>query len=273
MSSTVWGGFSAAVAMTAALTACSAEQTVADGPGGQEAAAAVPATFPDPAPAGPVRPNEAFVQGPDNIDTIDVSVEADGGTPDGIRITFDKVSRTATGEKPSAAHRYVFLFDRTVEFTPEAFPTCERAVLESQGVGGCPEGSQVGSGRLDNYPSGSVDVAVFNTRYANGLRGVLITVPTAGIVLENTFEPVTEAYLGKFAYSSDEILPPNTTPPAERSGAIRFQVTFGATRRDGDRVYSFARSTAAPGTPLQFAQWSQFVTGQVIQPEDAAPRP
>ena len=231
------------------------------------------AAFPDPTPGGPVRPAEAFVAGPENLDALDVSVRPDGGLPDGVVLGYDKTSRTAGGEKPAAPRRYVFLFDRSVTFHPEAFPTCARATLESQGAAGCPAGSQVGSGRSDNYPSGSADVAVFNTVYPNGTRGVLITVPAAGVILENTFEPVGEVYRAEFAHASDEIVPPSATPPGQRGATTRVQVSFGATHREGDRVHSFVRSAARPGDPMRFALWSEFVTGQVIRPTDETPRP
>jgi hypothetical protein len=227
------------------------------------------ATPTDPAPHGPQRPDESYVDGPANLDTIDVTVRRDGGSRHGITVAFDRRSRTETGEKPAAARRFVFLFDSSIRFNARDFPVCTREVIERQGVVGCPDGSQVGSGRVDIFGLGTTDVAVFNTRYASGMRGMLITVPVAGVILENTFERVSWPYRTEFAWASDEILPPDATPPQDRNASTRFEVTFGATWQGR----SFVESVAPAGRTLAFGEWSEFVTGQVVLPRDTAIRP
>ncbi|WP_202996821.1 hypothetical protein [Paractinoplanes lichenicola] len=203
----------------------------------------------------------AAVPGPQNLDTLTVATRPDGGTRRGVVISFDRTSRTATGAKPAAATQFVFLFDRSVSFDPAKFPTCARAVLEADGPDGCPPGSQVGRGAATSYPSGTADVLVFSTRYANGLRGVLITVPANGVILENTFERVTGPYGKDFRWASDELLP-SALPPAERGATTRFQVSFGAASTDPyGRTHSFAERRGPAGT---FGLWSRFTTGQVL---------
>jgi hypothetical protein len=237
--------------------------------------AAVPAgatTWPAPTPAGPPPPDEPAVEGPVNLDTVAVSVRPDGGTPAGVEVAFDRTSRTADGGKPAPATEFVFLFDKSIRFNPEDFPTCDRAVLESGGPAACPPGSKVGAGTAHPYPSGSAEVAVFNTRYEHGLRGVLITIPATGTVLENTFEPVVEPYRKEYRWGSDELLP-SALPPLDRVATVRFQVSFGATITGKDGIRSFVESFAPPRHPLKFGLWSHFVTGQVALPTAGAERP
>lgn len=229
--------------------------------------------FPHPTPGGPAPISEPDVAGPENLDDLDVTVRPDGGTRDGVEIFYDRTSRTATGEKPAAMRQFVFLFDKSIRFNPEAFPACDRATFEAGGPSACPPGSKVGSGQADLYPSAVAEVAVFNTRYANGLRGVLITIPAAGLVLENTFEPVSGKYRADYRWGSDELANPSTVPPQDRAATTRFQVSFGATITDGGRTHSFAESSAKPGKSLKFGLWSHFVTGQVVLPTDRVGRP
>lgn len=229
--------------------------------------AAAATTYPPPTPGGPVPPSEPPVAGPVNLDQLEVSVRPDG-TRDGVEVLFDRTSRTASGEKPAAAAQFVFLFDKSIRFHPERFPTCGRATFETGGPAACPPGSRVGSGIADFHPSGSTEVAVFNTRYPNGLRGVLITLPATGQLLENTFEPVSGPYRGDYRWGSDEILPPSPVPPGERGATTRFRVSFGAVITSDGRTHSFLESDARPGRPLTFGLWSRFVTGQVILPTD-----
>jgi hypothetical protein len=235
-------------------------------------APALPASatgFPDPAPLGPQRPYEPDVAGPTTIASATVSVRRDGGSRWGIEASVDSHTRTASGEKPAAGRRNVFLFDRSVRFNPDAFPTCARIEVERHGAQGCPQGSQVGSGRVEFYPAGAADIAVFNTRYPNGMRGMLITIPALGTVLENTFEPVSRPYRPEFAWASDEIVPPDAVAPQDRSASTRFQLTIGATYRG----HSYMESFAPTGHPLSFGGWSETVTGQVIMLTIQAPRP
>ncbi|MGP4019926.1 hypothetical protein [Saccharopolyspora sp. 5N708] len=227
---------------------------------------------PVPTPDGPTPPDEPIVEGPVNIDSIAVSVRPDGGSPLGIEIGFDRTSRTESGAKPAPANRFVFLFDKSIRFNPEKFPTCARADFEAGGPDACPPGSKVGSGQAVIYPDTSAEVAVFNTRYDNGMRGVLITIPATGAVLENTFETVVDPYRADYRWASDELLP-SPLPPLERSATTRFQVSFGATTSDATGTHSFVESFAPPRHELRFGVWSRFVTGQVVVPTARADRP
>ncbi|SDC24684.1 hypothetical protein [Actinokineospora iranica] len=231
-------------------------------------AATVVAGFPDPAPLGPQRPFEPDVAGPANIESGEVHVASDG-TRHGVEVTFDGRRWTESGEKPAAARRFVFLFDDSVRFATDAFPTCARSVIERHGFDACPAESRVGSGRAEFYPSGVADVVVFNTRYDNGTRGMLITIPATGGIFENTFERVSRPYRDDYAIASDEIMYPNATPPQERPSTSRFTVTFGAVR-DGK---SFVRTTERPGKPLDFGVYSEYVTGEQTLTRTTATRP
>ncbi|AKH81254.1 hypothetical protein AA958_02655 [Streptomyces sp. CNQ-509] len=227
------------------------------------AQAAAPAAAPDPAPGGPQRPYEPDVEGTDNIDTLDVT--ATRGPGRSVTVAFDRRSRAAEGTTPVAARRFVFLFDSSVSLRPESFPTCARAVVEAGGVAACPPGSLVGEG-LGTWPDGSEhEVTVVNTR-VDGTPGVLVVIPGAGSILEQTFERVADPYRGDYRWAADEILPPSPVPPGERVGTTRFQLSFGATREDRGRTVGFVETTARPGDELRFGLWSEFVTGQVVLP-------
>ncbi|WP_326794746.1 hypothetical protein OG946_03805 [Streptomyces sp. NBC_01808] len=226
-------------------------------------AAAPAASPPDPAPGGPQRPYEPDVEGTDNIDTLDVT--ATRGPGRSVTVAFDRRSRAAEGTTPAGARRFVFLFDRSVSFRPDSFPTCARAVVEADGVAACPPGSLVGEG-LGTWPDGSEhDVSVVNTR-VDGTPGVLVVIPGVGSILEQTFERIRDPYYGDYGWAADEILPPSPVPPGERAGTTRFQLSFGATREDGGRTVGFVETTARPGDKLRFGLWSEFVTGQVVLP-------
>lgn len=216
-----------------------------------------------PAPLGPQRPYEPAVPGPENIESGTASVESLGR---GVAVTFDGTRSTATGEKPAAPREFVFLFDNSIWFHPYAFPTCDRAQLAAQA---CPPGSKVGSGRAEFYPAGAAEVAVYNTRFANGMRGVLITIPATGTVLDNTLEPVVGDYQKRYTWGLHEIIQPDGTPPAERGSTTRFVVTFGATWQGRDFVTSYAR----PGSTLNLGIWSHYVTGQKTLTEGRTVRP
>jgi hypothetical protein len=209
-----------------------------------------------PAPLGPQRAYEPDVAGPVNIESGAASVRRLGA---GVSITFDGHRTTATGEKPAAPREFVFLFDNRIRFNPHAFPACTRAQL-----GACPPGSQVGSGRAEFYPTGAADVVVYNTKFPNGMRGVLITIPATGTVLDNTLEPVVGAYQRKYTWALHEIIPPDDVPPAERGSTTSFLVTFGATWRGHDFVTS-----TRPGK-LDLGIWSHYVTGQKTLTEGQA---
>ncbi|GAA2682282.1 hypothetical protein GCM10010400_52360 [Streptomyces aculeolatus] len=225
--------------------------------------AASPAAPPDPAPGGPQRPYEPDVEGTDNVDTLDVT--ATRGPGRSVTVAFDRRSRAAEGEVPAGARRFVFLFDRSVSFRPESFPTCARAVVEADGVAACPPGSLVGEG-LGSWPDGSEhDVAVVNTR-VDGTPGVLVVIPGTASILEQTFERVRDPYRGDYRWAADEIVPPGPVPPGERAGTTRFQLSFGATREHRGRTVGFVETGARPGDRLEFGLWSEFVTGQVVLP-------
>lgn len=231
------------------------------------ARAAAPAPPPDPSPGGPQRPYEPDVEGTDNVDTLDVT--ATRGPGRSVTVAFDRRSRAAEGTTPAGARRFVFLFDRSVGFRPESFPTCARAVVEAAGVAACPSGSRVGEG-LGTWPDGSEhEVAVVNTRVDGG-PGVLVVIPGVDTILEQTFERVRDPYRGDYRWAADEILPPSAVPPGERAGTTRFQLSFGATRADRGRTVGFVETTARPGDELRFGLWSEFVTGQVVLPTATA---
>lgn len=181
------------------------------------------ATLAHPAPLGPQRPYEPAVPGPTNLESGTAEVTRLGN---GVAITFDGHRSTPTGAKPAAPREFVFLFDNSIRFDPLAFPTCSRAQLAASA---CPTGSKVGTGRAEFYPAGAAEVAVYNTKFANRMRGVLITIPATGTVLDNTLEPVVGTYQRNYTWGLHEIVPPDATPPAERGSTTRFVVTFGAT--------------------------------------------
>ncbi|AQZ61578.1 unnamed protein product [[Actinomadura] parvosata subsp. kistnae] len=232
-------------------------------------AAAASATPPDPAPGGPQRPHEPDVAGTRNIDSL--SVTATRG-PDGrsLTIAFDRRSRAETGQVPAGARRFVFLFDRSVRFNPEAFPTCSRTLIEQQGVQACPEGSRIGGGRGEYATGEAQEVLAFNTRIGP-LPGVLVVLPASGVILEQTLERVSVPYQRDYRWALDEILPPTSVPPQERAGTVRFQLSFGATRHHRGRLVGFAETSARPGSVLGFGLWSEFVTGQVVLPTARTP--
>ncbi len=228
---------------------------------------ATPATAannpPHPAPLGPQRPYEARVDGPVNIEGGYIEV-ARLGT--GLSVTFDGTRHTASGEKPAAPREFVFLFDRTIRFNPLAFPTCSRTQLTAAA---CPTGSKVGTGLAEFYPAGTAEVAVYNTKFPNGLRGVLITIPATGTVLDNTLEPVVGTYQRDYTWGLHEIVPPDATPPELRGSTTRFLVTFGASWQGRD----FVESHAPTGGQLNLGIWSHYVTGQKTLTEGSTSQP
>ncbi|GAB2983050.1 hypothetical protein GCM10023080_056520 [Streptomyces pseudoechinosporeus] len=229
---------------------------------------------PDPAPGGPQRPYEPDVPGPRNIDALAGEITSDGGTSGmGVLVGFDRTSRAEPAGPPAAPRRFVFLFDDSLGFRPDAFPTCARTTVETGGVAACPAASLVGRGTSHLYPEGTAEVYAVNTRHPNGMRGALVVIPANGTILELTWEPVTAPYrkLG-YRWALDEIVPPSPTPPEQRVGTRRFELTWGATRRVGDRTvsFAFAESKAKPGAELRLGLWSEFVTGQVVLPQAKA---
>ncbi|MBB5784476.1 hypothetical protein [Nonomuraea jabiensis] len=231
-------------------------------------AATASAAPPDPAPGGPQRPYEPDVEGTENLDSL--TVTATRGAGRSVTIAFDRRSRAATGEVPAGARRFVFLFDRSVRFNPEAFPTCARTVIEKQGTKACPAGSRIGGGRGESANGQSQEVLAFNTRVGR-LPGVLVVLPASGVILEQTFERVSDPYRADYRWALDEILPPTSVPPQDRAGTTRFQLSFGATRHHQGRTVGFAETDAEPGDRLTFGLWSEFVTGQVVLPTARTP--
>lgn len=219
--------------------------------------------IPDPAPEGRQVPYEPDVAGPVNLEAGTASVVSDGGQ--GVVLGLDAKRWTESGEKPAAPRRFVFLFDSSVRFNAATFPTCDRTQLGRQA---CPEGSRVGGGRAEFYPSGSAEVVVYNTKYADGTRGMLITIPAVGTVLENTFEKVSRPYRDRYTQASDEIFPPSTVPPQDRPVTQGFAITFGGTH--GGR--SFVETTTPVGGTVKFGVYSEYVTGQRTLTETTATR-
>ncbi|WP_266079601.1 hypothetical protein [Streptomyces sp. NEAU-W12] len=139
----------------------------------------------------------------------------DGGTTHGVRVAFDRTGRA----EPAGARRFVFLFDASLRFRPEAFPTCSRTTIEQRGVHACPQGSQVGRGTSHLYPDGTAEVRAFDTRHPGGARGAPVVVPASGTILELAWERVTPPYRrAGHRWALDEILPPTTTPPGRALG-------------------------------------------------------
>ena len=230
-------------------------------------ASAAPRDAPHPAPFGPQRPHEPYVSGPDNIEEGGVTVAPDGGSRDGVTISFETVRYTESGEKPAAPRQFVFLFDRSVRFNTTAFPTCDRATIEAGGTAACPPSSLVGTGDAEFYGGGAAGVEVYNTRFPNGMRGVLITIPAIGTILDNYLEHVIPPYRGKYDLGLHEIIPVDDTPPEQRGTTSRFVVTFGAVHSGR----SYLESRAPAGRQLRFGVWSEYVTGQVTLAEVRAP--
>jgi hypothetical protein len=225
---------------------------------------------PHPAPFGPQRPYEPDAPGPINIEGGAVAVTDDGaGSRHGVELRFDTYRYTESGEKPAAPREFVFLFDDSVRFNPYAFPTCSRSTIESGGIAACPPGSRVGGGEAALYGGGTAEVAVFNTAFRNGMRGVLITIPATGAILDNTLEPVVGDYRENYRWGLHEIIQPDGLPPEERGSTSTFSVSFGAVWHGR----SFVVSTERQGRPLDFGVWSHYVTGQVTLTEGRSPRP
>ena len=232
-------------------------------------ASATTTTPPHPAPFGPQRPYEPDVAGPANLEEGEATVVRDAGGKHGVEITFDTRRFTASGEKPAAPREFVFLFDDSVSFNVLAFPTCGRAVLADQGPAACPPGSKVGAGRAEFYGGGAAEVAVYNTTFAGGLRGVLITIPATGTILDNTLEPVWGPYRQNYTWGLHEIIQPDGVPPQDRGVTSSFVVSFGATWHGR----SFVESHERAGRPLDLGVWGHYVTGQVTLTEGRTARP
>lgn len=243
-----------------ALTLAATPGTASAAPGGG---------YPHPTPFGPRRPHEPDVAGPVNIDRGSVTYHRDGGSRSGVTVSFTSLRSTTTGVEPAAAREFVFLFDRSVDFSPHLFPTCDRSVIEKLGAAACPPGSQVGSGRAVFHRGGEGKVLVFNTAFAKGRRGVLIHIPATGAILENTLERVVGGYRADYGWGLDEILPVSDIPPQNRPSTKEFYVTFGAVHNGR----SFVRSHARPGSTLSVGVWSEYVTGQTTLTEGTAIRP
>ncbi|GAB3467355.1 hypothetical protein [Actinophytocola sediminis] len=233
-------------------------------------AAATTGEPPHPTPFGPQRPYEPDVPGPTNIEGGEVLVSRDAdGERRGVEITFDTRRHTESGEKPAAPREFVFLFDDSIRFDVRSFPTCGRDVLADQGADACPPGSLVGRGRAEFHGGGEAEVLVHNTTFANGLRGVLITIPATGTILDNTLKQVSGPYRDDYRWGLHEIIQPDGVPPQDRGATSAFKVTFGGTWQGR----SFVESAAAPGRPLNIGVWSHYVTGQVTLTETTATRP
>ncbi|GAA2407045.1 hypothetical protein GCM10010191_14070 [Actinomadura vinacea] len=231
------------------------------------AAAADAGAPPDPAPGGPQRPYEPDVPGPENLDSLDVT--ATRGEGRSVTVAFDRRSRTADGSVQAGARRFVFLFDRSIRFNPQAFPTCTAELIREKGVRACPPGSQIGSGRGTLTTGERQEVLVFNAMVGR-LRGALVVIPAGGVLLEQTFERASAPYRRDHRWTLDEIVPPTAVPPEERQGTARFELSFGATRMVNGRPVGFVETAARPGTKTKFGLWSEFVTGQVVLPRDTA---
>jgi hypothetical protein len=226
-------------------------------------------SYAHPTPFGPQRPYEPDVAGPENIDLGSVTYAEDGGSRFGVNISFNGLRSTTTGVEPAAAREFVFLFDRSVHFNPYLFPTCDRSVIEERGAAACPDGSRVGSGLAVFYRGGEGEVLVFNTVFDHGRRGVLIHIPAAGAILENTLERVVGEYRDAYGWGLNEILPVNDTPPQDRPSTKEFFVTFGAVHKGHSFVQSFAR----PGVELSAGVWSEYATGQTTLVDGVVTRP
>lgn len=227
------------------------------------------AWLPDPAPSGAQRPYEPDVTGPKNIDRLDVTVTRnDASSGKGVTVAYDRHSRTAEGVTPAAARRFVFLFDKSITLNNKAFPTCASAVIRDQGPAACPAGSHVGGGTSTNLQGQTTPVYLLNTKYANGDYGLIVSIPATGVLLEQTLEKASTPYRPRYRLAIDEIIPVSSTPPEQRAGTSRFQLSFGATRTLGTKTVSLVESTASNHRRLNFALWSHFVTNQTVLPTD-----
>jgi len=232
------------------------------------------AWLPDPAPYGQQRPYEPDVAGPKNLDRLDVTVTRnDASSGKGVTVAYDRHSRTAEGVTPAAARRFVFLFDKSISLNNKDFPTCASAVVREQGPDACPADSQVGGGTSTNLQGQTTPVYLLNTQYANGDYGLIVSIPAAGVLLEQTLEQAATPYRPAYKLAIDEIIPVSSTPPQQRAGTSRFELSFGATRTitnpDGTtRTVSLVESTAPAHGRLNFSLWSHFVTGQTVLPTD-----
>jgi hypothetical protein len=197
----------------------------------------------------------------------------DASSGKGVTVAYDRHSRTADGTTPAAARRFVFLFDKSLSLNNKDFPTCASEVIRKQGPIACPVGSHVGGGTSTNLQGQTTPVYLLNTRYANGDYGLIVSIPAAGVLLEQTLERAAAPYRPTYKLAIDEIIPVSSTPPQQRAGTSRFQLSFGATRTitstDGKpRTVSLVDSTTHPQRPLNFALWSHFTTGQSVLPTD-----
>ncbi|RSN71954.1 hypothetical protein [Actinomadura sp. WAC 06369] len=162
-----------------------------------------------------MRPHEPDVTGPRNLDGITARATRNAGRS--VTVAFDRRSRTAQDTVPAAARRFVFLFDRSITFTPEAFPTCARTTIDAEGVQACPPGSRVGSGRSTAFDGSGQDVLLFNSR-VDGVPGALVVIPEAGMILEQTFARASAPYRRTHRWTLDEIVPPTPVPPGSARG-------------------------------------------------------
>ncbi|WP_051114223.1 hypothetical protein [Actinopolymorpha alba] len=225
----------------------------------------------DPTPHGPQRPYEPDVPGPVTTDTVDVTMERVAGTATGVRVRFDRSSRTLTGEKPAPVRRFVITFDKKIGINAWAFPTCSLEALKERGPSACPAGSQIGSGLYVPWvPAGEpqpepAEVYALNG-WAHGYPAVFVHV--AGITLVQTIEKVTGPHARTYGFGKDEIIPPSDTPPMERASTARFVLDFGATTTVAGVPVSYL--TAKPAPAYDFGYFTQFVTGQEIMPTPRA---
>lgn len=221
----------------------------------------------DPTPGGPVRPYEPDVAGPANRDTLTVTARASDTVRRGLSVTFDRTSRAEGGGVPAGARRFVFLFDRSLELHLDRFPTCAPATLATSGLAGCAPGSVVGRGVATAFGGAETPVVAVNTRYPDGLRGVLVHVPATGAILPNTLERVTGRYAKDYRWGLDELFPVTAVAPQDRPGTARFRLTFGAERVVAGTPVSLI-TRRGPDRSLRAGLWSEFVTGPVVVPQD-----
>ncbi|TCO50114.1 hypothetical protein EV646_102187 [Kribbella antiqua] len=98
------------------------------------------------------------------------------------------------GTTPAAARRFVFLWDPSISLNNKDFPTCASSVVRAQGPAACPAESHVGGGTSTNLQGETTPVYLLNTRYANGAYGLIVSIPAAGVVLDQTLEKAAAPY-------------------------------------------------------------------------------
>jgi hypothetical protein len=131
-------------------------------------------------------------------------------------VTFDFELTTRSGEKPSPTNGIGITVAEGITRDPGNFPTCDPAVLETQGPSGCPAASEIGSGTARFNAEPVIAAVNAEVRAFNGPNGEpsLYIVPEIG-------PPIVVA--GVSGTSSSEfgwIFPPIPTLPDQPNASL-----------------------------------------------------